>query len=372
MIFELIYKYLDNQASEEEIATIFEWIEASETNKTTFFDLKKSWAFTSKDDESKRAAWKKISKEISQNKKRYKYWRYAAVILVLIGLGSVLNISKSSKNTITTDHIVLESDNGTVSYIDLDEEKKLLNIEGAIIVEQESNEIVYKPNRTKTPTEYHTLKIPNGKNLKVTLSDGSIVHLNSGTIFKYPNQFANDSNREVYLTGEAFFEVAKDKTRPFLVYSNQVAVEVLGTKFNINAYPDNKFTETVLVEGLVSIYERSNKEANTLLAPNYKATWNQVTKIFDIENVDVNMYTAWTKGEIVFRDASFAKITKTLERSYNVKIINNDGFLADQKFTGTINIREFDIDNILELLQIDTPFEYTRQENMVRINASSK
>ncbi|MEH6537685.1 MAG: FecR domain-containing protein [Psychroserpens sp.] len=372
-MLDLIYKYLNNEASEDEVASIFEWIEDSKENKDQFIALKKTWAISATDESAKRSAWKNIEIELSKvkQKKRSKLWKYAAVIVVLIGFGKTISLIYNPNKITNNDKVVLESSNGNINYINEEQEKNLLDIKGDIIAEQHNNEIVYKASSTKRVTEIHTLKIPLGKTFKVTLSDGSIVHLNSGTTLKYPEQFGNETKRNVYLTGEAYFEVTKDEKRPFVVHSNNVAVEVLGTKFNITAYPEDENMHTVLVEGLVSISEKSTKSSNTLLAPNYKATWNEKTKSFDIENVDAGAYTAWLYGELVFKDATFSAISKKLERSYNVKIINNNDSLANQKFTGTIKVKESSIDNILDILKLDTPLKYSKHKNTIKITNSN-
>ncbi|MBG7630123.1 MAG: FecR domain-containing protein [Bacteroidetes bacterium] len=364
----LIFKYLNHNASEEEVTTVFEWIESSEENKNQFIALKKVWALTASEEDSKPVVWEKIEKEISKSKKRkrFKLWKYAAVFVIFIGLGKTVSVISNAEST-TSNKVVLELENGDINYITETQDKNLLNNKGKVIAEQHANEIIYQPKAANNDIAYHTLKIPYGKTFKVTLSDGSIVHLNSGTTLKYPEQFDLESNRKVYLTGEAFFEVAKDKKRPFIVHSNNLDVEVLGTVFNISAYPDQTATDVVLIEGSVRLSENTNPLNNTLLAPNYKASWNDTSKAFDIENVDVNIYKAWTHGELVFKDASFASISKKLERSYNVQIINNNHFLATQKFTGTINIKESSVENILDSFELDTPFEYSKRDNVIEI-----
>ena len=368
MIFELISKYLNNEATEEEVTAVFEWIEASEANKSQFIALKKAWAIAATEESAKHVSWGEIEKEMSKSKERkhFKHWKYAAIFLILVGLGKTVSIISNSEST-TSNTVVLELENGDINYITETQDKNLLNNKGKVIAEQHANEIIYQPNATTKNIAYHTLKVPFGKTFKVTLSDGSIIHLNSGTTFKYPEQFDLESNRKVYLTGEAFFEVAKDELRPFIVHSNKVDVEVLGTKFNLSAYPDDESIQTVLVEGSVRLSESANTLNNTILSPNYRATWNEISKTFKTERVDVNTYIAWTYGELVFNEASFTAISKKLERSFNVKIINNNHFLATQKFTGTINIKESSVENVLDLFELDTHFKYSIHDNIIEI-----
>src|SRR5690606_36367432 len=106
---------------------------------------------------------------------------------------------------------------------------------------------------------YNTLKIPFGKKFRLQLSDGTMVHINSGSTLKYPIKFIAGENRQVYLDGEAFFDVAKDKKHPFIVNADNLNVRVLGTHFNVSNYPEDAVTDVVLVEGSVGMY-RSNEE----------------------------------------------------------------------------------------------------------------
>ena len=118
---------------------------------------------------------------------------------------------------------------------------------------------------------YNTLKIPYGKQFEVELSDGTIVHLNSGTTLRYPVAFLKNQNRKVFLTGEAFFEVAKDKAHPFTVSTQELNVEVLGTKFNASSYTEDVTTDIVLVEGKVALYKDKKENNNSVkLTPGSK------------------------------------------------------------------------------------------------------
>lgn len=374
MIFELIYKYLNNEATDEEVAQVFNWIESSQANKNTFIALKKEWIMNSYANTSNEVVWGKFRKNHLKPSKKYpfKIWKYAAVLIVLIGLAKTVSVLTSSKN-IPLENVVLELNNGEVDFIKDKEDKTFVDSKGQVIAEQHDNEIIYHP--TETPTKeitYHTITIPYGKTFKITLSDGTIAHLNAGTTFKYPEQFISENPRNVYLTGEAFFEVTKDEKHPFIVHSNQVNVEVLGTKFNLSSYEDDATTHCELVEGSVRLSESANPNNNELLTPNNKSTWNNSTKKFETENIDIKLYTAWVYGELMFQNQPFQNIIKRLERSYDVSIENNYPYLATQQFTGTIKISEFDVESILDLFTLDTPFEFEIDQNNIEITKPKK
>ncbi|OOV17447.1 FecR family protein [Flavobacterium sp. LM4] len=363
MTSEIIYKYLSNEASEQEVQTLFEWIEASEENKKQFIIIKKTWVLTAltKDISADTAPVIKIK---PKNKTR-KYFQYAAVFIVLLGLVKIaFNFNQRAKNS---KEIVLELGNGQTEYITKNNHSNLVNDKGELIAKKLPGQIVYFGKTKDDEVIYNLLKVPYGKTFKLTLSDGTIVNLNSGTTLRYPEQFGINGKRTVYLTGEAFFEVTKDKEHPFIVNSNQVDIEVLGTKFNVSAYPENPSVNSVLVEGSIQMYETQNPSNSVLLKPNQMATWQNSTRKITTKSVDPSFYSAWTKGELTFNDTPFSTITKIIQRTYDVEIINKNSDLAKQNFTGTIKISESSVENILELLKRDTPFEYSIQQNTITI-----
>ncbi|RZJ51615.1 MAG: FecR family protein [Chryseobacterium sp.] len=362
MTSEIIYKYLSNEASEEEVLALFEWIEASEENKIYFIKLKKAWAITGMTEEISADSVPVI--QMKPKNKTVKYLKYAAVFALLFGLGKVAFLFTENKNS---KEIVLELADGNSEYISKNNQTTLLNDKGELIARKFPNQIIYFGKVQDDKISYNTLKVPYGKRFKVTLSDGTVVSLNSGTTFRYPEQFGINGKRNVFLTGEAFFEVAKDKEHPFVVNANKVDIEVLGTKFNVSAYPENPTVNSTLVEGSIQMYEVENQSNLVLLKPNQMATWQNNSKKIITKEVDPTFYSAWTKGELAFKDTPFSTIAKIIQRTYDVEIINENSDLARQNFTGTITISESSVKNILELLKRDTPFNYSIKNKTITI-----
>jgi len=159
-----------------------------------------------------------------------------------------------------------------------------------------------------------TLIIPNGKEFQITLSDGTHVFLNAGSELTYPNQFS-ENIRQVQIKGEAYFEVAKDKTKPFHVKTATQTIEVLGTRFNLNEYhPYN--SSVTLVEGKVKIQTSNKKE--TILLPNQHATIKNGS--IAVKNVDVSEYIAWKNGEFLFNYENLATAMEKIKRWYDIEI----------------------------------------------------
>ena len=152
--------------------------------------------------------------------------------------------------------------------------------------------------------------------------------------------FLKDKQREVFLTGEAFFEVAKDLERPFIVNSGSMRIKVLGTKFNVSSYSEDKVKEVVLVEGSVELYGDNTKKGSagsTILIPGMKGNYDKNEDKISTEEVMTSIYTSWVNGELVFRNMTFMEILKKLERHYDVTIINKDTNLSNVEFNASFS-----------------------------------
>ncbi|WP_343706068.1 FecR domain-containing protein [Flavobacterium sp.] len=363
MTSEIISKYLSNEASEQEVQALFDWIEASEENRNQFIKAKKIWALTTLSSDLYFDAAPVL--QIKPKNRTKQYLQYAAVFLVFLGLGTTIFLL--NKTTETPKEIVLELGDGRLEYFSGKTQSALLNEKGVLVAKKFPTEIVYFGKVQDHKVIYNTLSVPYGKCFKLKLSDGTVVSLNSGTTLRYPEQFGLNGNRNVYLTGEAFFEVAKDKMHPFIVHANQADIEVLGTTFNVSAYPENPTVNSTLIEGSVRMSEAANPSNAILLEPNQMATWQNNSKKIVLKEVDPAFYTAWTKGELAFKDTPFSTIAKIIQRTYDVEIINENSDLAKQNFTGTIKISESSVENILDLLKRDTPFNYSIDQKTITI-----
>jgi len=363
MTSEILHKYLSNEASEQEVQALFDWIEASEENKNQFVKAKKIWALTTLSLDASIESAPVIQMKPKNKIKRYA--QYAAVVLVFVGLGTSVYLFNSKSET--SKEIVLELGDGRLEYFSGKNETALLNEKGDLIAKKFPTEIIYFGKVQDQKVIYNTLSVPYGKRFKLKLSDGTIVSLNAGTTLRYPEQFGINGNRNVYLSGEAFFEVAKDKTHPFIVHANQADIEVLGTTFNVSAYPENPTVNSTLIEGSIQMSEAVNSSNAILLKPNQMATWQNNSKKLILKEVDPALYAAWTKGELAFKDTPFSTIAKIIQRTYDVEIINENSDLARQNFTGTIKISESSVENILELLKRDTPFNYSITHKTITI-----
>jgi len=179
-------------------------------------------------------------------------------------------------------------------------------------------------------TVYNTLTTPRGGEYKVKLPDGTNVWLNSSSSLSYPVEFSGNERR-VKLTGEAYFEVAKNKDKPFYVCANNVCVKVLGTHFNISAYNDDAEFTTTLLEGSVLVTKNSKQR---LLKPSQQAVVKNNTDLINVSDASINQVMAWRNGYFVFNDDNISTIMKKLSRWYDVDIEYRGNF-ENLRFGGT-------------------------------------
>jgi len=312
MQFSTINKYMKGEASEPEVQEIFDWIESSPGNKREFLQYKNTWALTTLADGHQgnhegKAFVRSIGKA-RRIRQELKIAAYAAAGLLLVGIG-FLSRHLSEK--------------------------------------WEEPQFVYQ-----TGTR---IDVPAGQMSNVVLPDGTTVQLNSGTTLNYSANF-NSGKRVVTLEGEAFFDVAKDPSHPFLVKTKTLDFEVYGTSFNIQAYPDEHVLNATLVDGSLGVFSKNGDDVSTL-EPRENLMYNNQTKAMEIKRVNTNMYTSWKQGLITFWNESLSAIALKLERWYNVEIIIQNKDLANELYIGTI-MKNKPIDQILEVFRVTSSLKY--------------
>lgn len=197
----------------------------------------------------------------------------------------------------------------------------------------------------------NTLIVPYGKRAQITLSDNSTIWLNSGSKLIYPAKFANDK-REVYLEGEAIFEVSHNKEYPFHVVTLNLEVKVLGTVFNLSAYFDDNTTNTVLESGSVELKYKNNSifsQSKVNMVPGTLAVYNPLKGTVEQTKVNTQIFTSWRDGYFVFEQQPLGSILKKISRYYNVKIQLNDQELASETFSGQLDLRN-SASQVLEII----------------------
>ena len=211
---------------------------------------------------------------------------------------------------------------------------------------------------------YNTMRIPVGGFYQLALSDGSKVWLNSMTEFRFPVAFTGEE-RKVYLTGEAYFEVAPNSKHPFIVVTEEgMEVKVYGTEFNMNTY-QHGVVQTVLVSGKVGIrVNATGKEV--MLAPRQMAEYSEKTGMVRVEDTDPYRYIAWKDGEFVFERETIEEIMERLGRWYDVKVFYENESLKQKRFTGVISRYE-DIEQLLSVIEGPATLSFEVKGNVVTV-----
>ncbi|HEX3008031.1 MAG TPA: FecR domain-containing protein, partial [Bacteroidales bacterium] len=245
---------------------------------------------------------------------------------------------------------------------------------------------------------YYIIEAPRGAKSFVTLVDGTKIWLNAGSKISYRRNF-NQENRDIFLIGEAFFEVAKNKDLPFYVHSAGIIVKAIGTAFNVKAYPEEGIVETTLVEGRVSIEStgKSGKRERILMSPNQKANFYKASHEVVIQDkakeknqndidpipvkakierveikkaIDTDLYTSWKDKRWVFERQKLEEFSVILERLYDVKVTFKDEELKNYRLSGSF--QEENLEQVLEAIQMTVPLEYSVNHNQVIFSVNKK
>ncbi|UJH67052.1 FecR family protein [Allomuricauda sp. SCSIO 65647] len=372
-------KYLTRQARAKEMARLLEWLNNPQ-NHLLFNEFVKvqfaiDYAMKKYDVEKTK---KELLKEIKRDKNIFhrrptrSFLKYAAIALIFLGLGYFFRndlFHEEDHELLVPEEqsITLELENGSIQIINPSDTKEVRDPNGNLIGNQNRNTIVYDTNSEIDELAYNTLKVPYAKRFDLQLSDGTIVSLNAGSSLRYPVKFLRNGNRQVFLTGEAYFEVEEDAERPFIVNASTLNVEVLGTEFNITAYPEDNASDVVLVEGSVAMHSGTVNSDNPIeLVPGDKGSMDKISANIMVEKVNTNIYTSWRDGELVFRKMPLDNILKKLERHYNLTIVNQNTALGKEVFNASFKNQP--IEKVLGYLNTLYGIEYQIKENIIIIN----
>ena len=311
------------------------------------------------------------NQQLKQKQNRRSILKLAVAICLIFGVGTYLYFLKTTtvnySNYVASEQQMLDQ---KTTQLLLSEEEKITiednnsiisyNNPGEIKIEEGDRSYEVKENKS----QMNTLIVPYGKRSKIKLPDGTWVYVNSGSQLIYPTIFS-ESQREVYLDGEAFFEVVKNGNIPFKVKTPEknYYIQVLGTKFNVSAYNVDHRIETVLTEGAVNlVYDAgliNRKEKQ--LSPGELAAWNTATHEMKVEQVKTENYTMWTQGLLLFENLELNRIIIKLERYYNIKIDLKDPLKGYVCIGGKLDLNN-DLEIVLENLAV------TASLNLKKIN----
>lgn len=215
------------------------------------------------------------------------------------------------------------------------------------------------------PMRYNTLTVPRGCEFNVTLADGSRVWLNAGSSLRYPEAFVG-GQREVWLAGEGYFEVERNERRPFVVRTEGMDLRVLGTSFDVKAYPDDRMIVTTLVTGKIA-QRYAAADTGIVLTPSRQSVYDRESGSLRTREVDPRDALAWREGRIVMKDARLEDIFRELSRWYDFEAVYTNPSLRDMRFYLHTN-RYAEIDGILEHLQATRGVRFSRVGNKIYVS----
>lgn len=379
-IEDLIYRVLSGEAGKAEREEFEEWLSASEEHQMFFREVERAWhtgKYTLKwENVQASEAWQALERKHDRRRRNRVLricWRVAAAVVVVVGtifafwqLDQEREPGKVAQGTVVKageSKAVLVLSTG--EKIVLGESVSDLIREGGMSIRQEKEQINYdaKVGDLAGEVVYNELIVPVGGEYRLLLSDGTMVYMNSESRLKYPVCFVGDK-RVVELEGEAYFDVARDEKCPFIVHTNLVNVDVLGTSFNVMAYKVDNRIEVTLVKGKVNV---TCGEARKILEPNQQFVLNNENGECVVREVNVDTFIDWKNGILNFDALPLGELSEKLGRWYGVKFFFTNEKLKQLKFSGAVK-KYNDIDYILSLIEATTNVTFTMKADVIIVN----
>jgi len=305
-------------------------------------------------------------------------WSVAATILLAAIVTSVGYLRINSTTEIvsfaqTLNHVKAENhtriilQNGEEVLIEKAQSQIRYDAKGENILIDSGQKVVQKTNSIKAI--FNTVIVPYGKRTQITLSEGTKVWLNSGSKLVYPAVFT-ENKREVYIEGEAVFDVTHIKDRPFFVSTSDFDIKVLGTVFNISAYSDDKYSSTVLEKGKIEVICRgasvlSHEKLD--ISPGVMAVFDRNKRTFEQHQVDPQKYLSWREGYLTFNSEKLENILKKLGRYYNIEMVITDLQLKNETFSGYLDLKNSS-EEVLSVINETTSFSWSIDDEKIVIN----
>ena len=361
---EILWKKVHTALTPEEEVRLDQWLQ-DDAHRRYFEEITQRWAsagLRNKHTLDTSLAWQKVARQTQGNYSRRRRLRYAmgiAASFLLFAVGVYFWPGAPAEAPVAvqqaapvippgTHRAVLVTDDGNT--YDLSAKTNLDLQTGSTHVSSQGTSLAYTATETASePVSYHTLKIPRGGEFQLTLPDQTRVWLNSETTLRFPTRFAA-GHRQVELSGEAYFEVAKNADKPFRILSGSQVTEVLGTSFNVASYENDSLVYTTLVEGKVAVSLRDQPDTRQILQPSHQSLLSKQQGTIAQRVVDTDAYVAWQQGRFYFKEQPLEEIMKTFARWYDVDVQFLNESARAYHFTGNLERYE-NFENILELLQ---------------------
>ncbi|WP_455785081.1 FecR domain-containing protein [Butyricimonas faecihominis] len=249
---------------------------------------------------------------------------------------------------------ILQSEDGKMIDLTSSTSSRIVTSDGLVLVNDSLKGLRFDQSKLENqPMKYHTLAVPVGGEYHFTLADGTRVWVNSASEVRFPNCFSG-GKREIYVKGEVYLEVARDEKHPFVVHAGENEVRVLGTRFNLTAYPDEQKVITTLVEGSV---EFRNNQSSIRLKPGEQSVLDQETNNLEKQKVEVSIYTSWVSGTYEYERMPLSDITRQLSRWYDVQFVYETTEFSNHPFTGVVK-RDQSLEEVLSIIEKTTNIKF--------------
>lgn len=307
-------------------------------------------------------------------------WTIAAACLIFLTIGFLIqhktlqraptnNMVKNAKKSIDIapgkDQAILLLASGKSIELDAIETGQVLETEGVKLIKEKNGQLKYAFTATShAPKMAHTIVTPKGGRYQLTLADGSQVWLNSASKLVFPAAFSTTS-REVILTGEAYFEIAKDTKKPFFVHTKNQTIQVTGTRFNVSGYDDDGKTTTTLVEGQVIVNKSADSQHKIILSPGQEAIIKPEKETIKVGQANIEEALSWKNGWFVFEDMTLQEILKKVSRWYEITIPFDE--IPHSRYSGAVPM-DVNLSRLLDILERtgDVSFEINDKTLTVR------
>mgnify|MGYP005869996031 CR=1 FL=1 len=373
---ELLTQALLGELSEERKRCFEAWLQESEDHRLLWEKFRQKGYFENTLSELHAVDAEGAYREFLRNRKRYrvrKLMKYAAILLPFAFLMGWAARQAFRTNETVNLPVVEQITHGKVkaqlflsdgTKCNLGESDCQLN-EGQVNVVVSGGKLQYenKAGEAEEEMKYNVLVVPRGGEYTLALSDGTIVNLNSGSELKYPVLFTGDT-RTVRVSGEAYFEVAEDAAHPFIVETRGIEVKVLGTGFNVMAYPDDEESAVTLVHGKVGI---QTDRQQLILQPDEQYVYQLTTQQGTVRKVDASQYVSWREGILNFDQMPLDELARKLGRWYDVEFFFASEQLKQLKFSGAFK-KYNDLYYVLNLIEELTDVRFAVNNRTVIVN----
>jgi hypothetical protein len=312
--------------------------------------------------------WNKISESHNKKIQHYQFLRWVAVFFLVLGMSILLprifespeyNFVETDFNQIEDAKVILSD--GSIKSINIEKSEIKAFSSGQIVV---NNDTIRNISEKKTKEDLIKVVMPYGKQTSLQLPDGTTVYINAGSELLFPEKFTN-SNRKVYLIGEAFFDVVENKEQPFIVHTKDIDITVTGTTFNVSAYNDNDFIQTVLVSGAINVNKNTLFGRSVNVKPGESVLFNREENSINTSMVETDHYTSWIYGYIICKNISIKDLARKIERYYNYKIeFTRD--VSEITFSGKLDFKQ-DIEDVLNTVAFASSLKLEIKDNKVLI-----